>query len=200
MHIFNKIKFRVQAAIVQLIKHKTEVEFSVESPKKPEHGDIATNAAMVITKMIGKKPVEIAQDLVDILKQDEILSTLVRDFTVVSPGFINMHIKNDVLYNFLDNLNINGANTFKEDINIGNGKKINLEFVSANPTGPMHIGHSRSAIYGDITCKLLRKCGFNVTAEYYINDAGVQIDKLVESLYVRYLQLKGESIDLPEGG
>jgi arginyl-tRNA synthetase len=200
MHIFNKIKSRVYRAIEQLIKHKTEVEFSVESPKNPEHGDISTNAGMIIQKMIGKKPVEIAQDLVDILKQDEILSTLVRDFAVVSPGFINMRIKNDVLYNFLENLNVNGANIFKEDINIGNGKKINLEFVSANPTGPMHIGHARSAIYGDITCKLLRKCGFKVTAEYYINDAGAQIDKLVESLYVRYLQLKGEKIELPEGG
>ncbi len=198
MHIFNRIKCRVQIAIEQLIKYQTEVEFSVESPKKPEYGDIATNAAMVITKMIAKKPVEIAQDLVEILKQDDVLNSLVRCFSVVAPGFINLYLKNDVLYNFLENLNDNGINTFEEDINIGNGKKINLEFVSTNPTGPMHIGHARSAIYGDITCKLLRKCGFDVTTEYYINDAGAQIDKLVESLYVRYLQLKGEDIDLTQ--
>lgn len=200
MHIFNQIKSRIYRAIEQLIKYETEIEFSVESPKNPEYGDIATNAAMVIQKMVGKKPMEIAQDLVEILKHDEILSTLITDFNVVTPGFINMHIKNAALYSFLDNLNNNGTKIFEQDINIGNGKKINLEFVSTNPTGPMHIGHARSAIYGDILCKLLRKCGFTVTAEYYINDAGAQIDKLVESLYVRYLQLKGDDIEMIEGG
>lgn len=197
MHIFNKIKSRVKEAIETLIKHKTAIEFSVESPKNRQHGDIATNAAMVIQKMFGIKPVEIAQLLVDILNQDEILMTLVKDFSIVAPGFINMHLKNEVFYNFLENINENGVESLEDDINIGNGKKINLEFVSANPTGPMHIGHARSAIYGDITCKLLKKCGFNVTAEYYINDAGSQIDKLVESLHIRYRQLKGEKIDFP---
>lgn len=200
MDIFKQIRIRITAAIDHLIRDKKEVDFSVEPPKNSEYGDISTNAAMVITKILGKKPLETAEALVTILKQDEILMTLVKEFSIANPGFINMHLKNSILYDFLDRLNTSGAAIFEQDINIGVGKKINLEFVSTNPTGPMHIGHARSAIYGDIICKLLRKCGFDVTTEYYINDAGAQIDKLVESLYIRYLQLKGENIEITDGG
>lgn len=199
MYIFNIIKSRIQSAIEKLTKEGALLEFSVERPKNVEHGNISTNGAMVIAKPLGKKPLEVAEDLVEILKQDDAAIDLIESFSVVAPGFINIFLKKAVLYNFTEKLASEGEEAIDRDINIGNGIKINLEFVSANPTGPMHIGHARSAIYGDVTSRLLRKCKFDVTTEYYINDAGSQIDKLVQSLYIRYKQLQGEQMDLPEG-
>ena len=199
MHIFNIVKSRVKLATKDLIGHNNDIEISVESPKNPSHGDIATNAAMTLTKLLGKPPLEIAERLVEILKQDGDLMEYVERFDVASPGFINISLKKSCLFKFLAELNNKGFKALDDDIRIGNDRKINIEFVSANPTGPMHIGHARSAIYGDIICRLLRKCGFNVTSEFYINDAGAQIDKLVGSLYIRYRQLLGDDIEIPEG-
>ncbi len=199
MHIFNIVKNRIKSATKELLGHVNNIEISVESPKNKSHGDIATNAAMVLTKPLGKKPLEVAEKLVSILKKDNQLLEYVESFDVVEPGFINISLKKSCLFKFLLELNNEGLKAFDDDIRIGNNRKINIEFGSPNPTGPMHIGHARGAIYGDITCRLLRKCGFNVTAEYYINDAGAQIDKLVGSLYIRYRQLLGDEIEIPEG-
>jgi arginyl-tRNA synthetase len=199
MHIFNQIKTRIAIAIEELIQDKKEIEFSVEPPKNQEYGDIATNASMVIAKSISKKPLDIAEELIDILKRDNTLMEFVEKFTIANPGFINMYLKNEILYYFLNNLNNSGPTIFDKEINIGLDTKINLEFVSANPTGPMHIGNARSAIYGNVVSRLLKKCGFDITTEYYINDGGSQTDKLIETLYIRYRQLQGESIELPEG-
>jgi arginyl-tRNA synthetase len=197
MHIFNIVKNRINLAIQKISGRVLEI--AVEPPKSKEYGDIATNAAMVLTRALGAKPMDIATKLVEILESDQEFTHYVEKVGIVAPGFINMHLKKSSLYEFLSDLNQNGADAFNEDLKIGNNKKINIEFVSANPTGPMHIGHARSAIYGDVTCRLLKKCGFNVTAEYYINDAGAQIDTLIESLYIRYRQLLGDDIEIPEG-
>ncbi len=197
MHIFNIVKNRINLAIQKITRQVLEI--AVEPPKSREYGDIATNAAMVLTRALGSKPMDIATKLVEILESDQEFTHYVEKVGIVAPGFINMHLKKSSLYEFLSDLNQNGADAFNEDLKIGNNNKINIEFVSANPTGPMHIGHARSAIYGDVTCRLLKKCGFNVTAEYYINDAGAQIDTLIESLYIRYRQFLGDDIAIPEG-
>lgn len=197
MHIFNIVKDRINLAIQRITQQRFEI--AVEPPKSKEYGDIATNAAMVLTRALKSKPMDTAIKLVELLENDSELMTYVEKIAIVEPGFINMHLKESSLVDFLEDLNQKGLKAFDEDIQIGNKKKINIEFVSANPTGPMHIGHARSAIYGDVTCRLLKKCGFDVTAEYYINDAGAQIDTLVESLYIRYRQLLGDDIAIPEG-
>jgi arginyl-tRNA synthetase len=199
MHIFNIVKSRVKSVIKDLVGHNNDIEIAVESPKNPSHGDIAINAAMVLTKLLRQTPMVIAEKLVGDLKQDNNLMEYVESFDIAAPGFINIFLKKSSLFKFLSEVNNKGLQAFDDDIRIGNDRKINIEFVSANPTGPMHIGHARSAIYGDIICRLLRKCGFNVTAEFYINDAGAQIDKLVGSLYIRYRQLLGDDIEIPEG-
>lgn len=197
MHIFNVVKNRINLAIQKITRQVLEI--AVEPPKSREYGDIATNAAMVLTRALGAKPMDIATKLVEILEGDSEFTHYVEKVGIVAPGFINMHLKKSSLDEFLNDLNENGVAAFDEDLKIGNNRKINIEFVSANPTGPMHIGHARSAIYGDVTCRLLKKCGFDVTAEYYINDAGAQVDTLVESLYIRYRQLLGDDIEIPEG-
>ena len=170
MHIFNIVKNRINLAIQKISGRVLEI--AVEPPKSREYGDIATNAAMVLTRALGAKPMDIATKLVELLQGDSEFMSYVEKVGIVAPGFINMHLKKSSLYEFLSDLNYNGVEAFNEDLKIGNNKKINIEFVSANPTGPMHIGHARSAIYGDVTCRLLKKCDFDVTAEYYINDAG----------------------------
>lgn len=200
MNIFNVVSARINLALKELLADHSEIRFSVERPANAAHGDLATNAAMTLTKLLGQRPQEIAANLVRILQKDIVIVDLIERFTVAAPGFINFHLKKEVLHSFLKELNLKGLQAFNDDINIGRGKKINIEFVSANPTGPMHIGHARSAIYGDITCRLLKQCGFDVTSEYYINDAGMQVEKLLDSLYARYRQLCGENLELPVGG
>lgn len=197
MYIFNLVRNRINLAIEGITQQRFEI--AVESPKSREYGDIATNAAMVLTKALGSKPIDIAKRLVELLEKDSEFMTYVEKIGIVEPGFINMYLKRSSLAAFLKDLNQKDLKAFDEDLQIGNNKKINIEFVSTNPTGPMHVGHARSAIYGDVICRLLKKCGFDVTAEYYINDAGAQIDTLIESLYIRYRQLLGDDIEIPEG-
>lgn len=194
MHVFHQIKERINTCLQTLCESFPEI--SVEPPKNPSHGDIATNAAMVIAKNLGKKPIEIASELIALFKQDIEISNYVKEFSIAAPGFINMFLNKNVLHAFLSDLNKSGLQTFDSNLNIGKNKKVNIEFASPNPTGPMHIGHARGAIYGDVLCRLFKKCGFEVTAEYYVNDAGSQIDTLVKSLYIRYKQLLGEKIEL----
>ncbi len=201
MHIFKLIKEKIVEIAANLLKNhdinSNSPIFSVEVPKNPEHGDIATNIAMVLSKQLQQKPIDIAKYFISTLCAD--MSDYIQKAEVAVPGFINLKLKHDVLHNFLLQLNENGTGIYDPEWNIGNNEKVNIEFVSANPTGPMHIGHARGAIYGDTLCRLMRRCGFNVTAEYYINDAGTQINILAESLYIRYRQLLGENIEIPEG-
>jgi arginyl-tRNA synthetase len=166
----------------------------VEAPRDPAHGDLATNAAMVLAKPLGMKPRDLAEQLVARLNDDpEIVET-----TVAGPGFINMRVApavwHRVLASILDLGLRFGAQTRSP------APKVNVEYVSANPTGPMHVGHIRGAVVGDALANLLEFAGGEVVKEYYINDAGSQIDTLARSAYLRYRETLGEDIgEIPAG-
>ena len=163
-------------------------------PKDAAHGDIATNAAMVIAAQVGKNPKEIAAHLVEHIKALE----SVEKAEIAGPGFINLTLAPSVWQQQVGVMLEYGRGYGNSTM--GAGKKVNVEFVSANPTGPMHVGHGRGAVVGDALAMLLLKAGYNVTKEYYINDAGAQVDKLADSAFLRYREACGEVIGaFPEG-
>ncbi len=167
---------------------------TAEPPRDPAHGDIATNAAMVLAKAASKKPRDIAEPLLQRLKANPD----VVDGAVAGPGFINLKITDAFWRARLGECL--GAGIGYGDSPVGGGRKINVEYVSANPTGPLHVAHARGAVVGDALANLLHKAGFAVTKEYYINDAGAQVDKLGQSTYLRYKEALGEAIGaIPEG-
>jgi arginyl-tRNA synthetase len=166
----------------------------VEPPRDAEHGDMATNAAMVLAKDAGKKPRELADAISDRLRADALIDKV----EVAGPGFINLTLKPaawvDALRTVLRAGKQYGHST------IGSGTKVNVEYVSANPTGPMHVGHCRGAVFGDALANLLIAAGYDVTREYYINDAGAQIEALTQTGFLRYREALGENIgEIPEG-
>jgi len=167
---------------------------TAEPPRDPAHGDIATNAAMVLAKAARKKPRDIAEALLVRLKANPD----VVDGTVAGPGFINLKLRDGFWRERLrDCLK---AGLAYGDSQMGAGQKVNVEYVSANPTGPLHVAHARGAVVGDALANLLLKAGYAVTKEYYINDAGAQVDTLGRSTYLRYKEALGEKIgDIPEG-
>jgi arginyl-tRNA synthetase len=166
----------------------------VEPPRDPAHGDMATNAAMVLAKEAGRKPRELARAIADALAADD----LVQKVEVAGPGFINLTLKASAWTAALRAAILAGVDFGKSQI--GHAAKVNVEYVSANPTGPMHIGHCRGAVFGDALANLLAFSGFAVTREYYINDAGAQVDVLARSAYLRYREALGEDIgEIPEG-
>ena len=167
---------------------------TIEPPRDPSHGDMATNVAMVLAKDAGRKPRELAEAVAAKLRADE----LVAKVDVAGPGFINLTLKPAAWIDALRNAVKAGAHYGKSDI--GGGVPINVEYVSANPTGPMHVGHCRGAVFGDALASLLASTGFKVTREYYINDAGAQVDVLARSAFLRYREALGEEIGaIPEG-
>jgi len=167
---------------------------TVEPPRDPAHGDMATNVAMVLAKEAGKKPRELAEAFAGKLLIDE----LVAKIDVAGPGFINLTLKPSAWIGVLRNAVQLGADFGKNDL--GRGAMINVEYVSANPTGPMHVGHGRGAVFGDALANLLDFVGFEVAREYYVNDAGAQVDQLARSAYLRYRGALGQEIGtIPEG-
>lgn len=168
-------------------------DIMIEKPKEKSHGDFATNIAMELTRKLKKNPQEIAQS---ILSSVDLSNTFIEKVEVAGPGFINFFFKKDWLYKVVDVILSEGDDYGK--VNIGNSKKVMVEFVSANPTGPMHMGNARGGALGDCLANLLKWAGYNVTKEFYVNDAGNQIEKFGQSLEIRYRQLKGENIELPE--
>lgn len=167
---------------------------TAEPPRDASHGDIATNAAMVIAKNAGKMPRELAEMIAGKLEGVEEVESV----EVAGPGFINMKLHKDVWQKAVLDVLEEGRGYGNSDL--GKGQKVNVEYVSANPTGPMHIGHARGAVYGDALAMLLLKSGFDVTKEYYINDAGNQTNVLGRSAYLRYREALGEDIgEIPEG-
>ena len=167
---------------------------TVEPPRDPAHGDIATNAAMVQAKDAGRKPRELAEAIADKLRAD----ALVGKVDVAGPGFINLTLKPAAWIAALRGAVQLGARYGVSDS--GGGVAVNVEYVSANPTGPMHVGHGRGAVFGDALSNLLAFAGFTVTREYYVNDAGAQVDVLARSAYLRYREALGEDIGtIPEG-
>ncbi|MGB9367214.1 MAG: arginine--tRNA ligase [Xanthobacteraceae bacterium] len=164
----------------------------VEPPRAPTHGDMATNVAMVLAKEAGKKPRELAELVAEKLRADELIAKV----DVAGPGFINLALKPEAWFDTL-----RAAVSAGTDYGRGTSDrhKVNVEYVSANPTGPMHVGHCRGAVFGDALANLLEFAGLDVTREYYINDAGAQVDVLARSAYLRYREALGEAITIPEG-
>ena len=167
---------------------------TVEPPRDASHGDMATNAAMVFAKDAGKKPRELAEKYAEALRGDDLLAKL----EIAGPGFINLTLKPAAWTEELREAVRLGSQYGKSDI--GRGAAVNVEYVSANPTGPMHVGHGRGAVFGDALANLLEFAGFKVTREYYVNDAGAQVDVLARSAYLRYREALGEDAGaIPDG-
>ncbi len=167
---------------------------AVETPRDPTHGDLATNAALVLAKAARMKPRDIADKLVAKLKADP----RVTKAEAAGPGFINITLDVALWHQQIVSILQEGAGYGR--LNAGQGGAVNVEYVSANPTGPMHVGHCRNAVVGDAIANLLAFAGYDVTREYYINDAGGQVDTLARSAHLRYREALGETIgDIPEG-
>jgi arginyl-tRNA synthetase len=167
---------------------------TVERPKQREHGDYATNIALQLAKPAGKPPREVAS----ILKTELEREPGIREVEVAGPGFLNLRLAEDALGELARTIVVRGDAYGRSDA--GGKAKVNLEFVSANPTGPMHVGHARWAAAGDALGRLFEATGYDVTREFYVNDAGAQTDKLAISLYVRALQASGHDVTFPDDG
>jgi len=166
----------------------------VEPPRDPSHGDITTNAAMVLAKPVGKSPHEIAGVIAAQLEKNADISGV----EIARPGFINMRLDQSYWMKVLAAV-LSTGETFGQS-KLGDNLPVNVEYVSANPTGPLHVGHCRGAVFGDALSALLEQTGYNVTREYYINDAGGQIDVLANSAFLRYREALGEEIgNIPDG-
>ncbi|WP_299042273.1 arginine--tRNA ligase [uncultured Tateyamaria sp.] len=166
---------------------------TVEPPRDAAHGDMATNAAMVLAKPAKMKPRDIADVLARRLAEDERITSA----EVAGPGFLNLRLTPVVWHKVIGQVLSNGTDFGRSDL--GAGKKVNVEYVSANPTGPLHVGHTRGAVFGDALASLLDYAGYDVTREYYINDGGAQVDVLARSVYLRYLEAHGQDVAFEDG-
>lgn len=166
---------------------------AVEPPRDTAHGDMATNAAMVLAKPAGMKPREIAEALAARLLDDPRIEVA----EVAGPGFLNLRLSVATWQGVIADVLADGAGYGRSDM--GAGQKVNVEYVSANPTGPLHVGHTRGAVFGDALASLLDFAGHEVTREYYINDGGAQVDVLARSVYLRYLEAHGQEVAFEDG-
>ena len=171
-----------------------DINIVIEVPSKKENGDYSTNIALTLTKILHKNPIDIAEDIVNNIDKSDIIE----EIKIASPGFINFYLKKEYLLSYIDKINEN--NRHYGENNLGKNKKINIEFVSANPTGILHIGHGRGATYGDNLARIMSTCGYDVTKEYYVNDAGNQMNNLGISIKERYKELCGLPCNIPENG
>src|SRR6202040_1507131 len=199
-HLFANVLARVHAVCGALAADggwSASIDLSrvvVEPPRDTAHGDMATNAAMVLARDAKAKPRDLAEQIAARLRADDLIASV----DVAGPGFINLTLKASVWSDALRTVLREGDGYGRSGI--GAAEKVDVEYVSANPTGPMHVGHCRGAVFGDALCSLLQFAGYDVTREYYINDAGAQVDVLARSAYLRYLEALGDNIgDIPEG-
>ncbi|MDB6181898.1 arginine--tRNA ligase [Paracoccus fistulariae] len=198
MNIFTDIRGLVVKALDQMVAAGELPQgldygnVAVEPPRDPAHGDMATNAAMVLAKPAQMKPRDIADRLAARLTDDRILAA-----EVAGPGFLNLRLSPAVWYEIIGTALQQGRDFGRSDM--GNKARVNVEFVSANPTGPMHVGHVRGAVFGDALASLLDFAGYDVTREYYINDGGAQVDVLARSAYERYREANGLEPQIAEG-
>jgi arginyl-tRNA synthetase len=171
-----------------------ETPFSVDAPRDPRHGDFAVNAAMVLAKAAGKPPRELAQAIVDAVRAVD-AGREIASLEIAGPGFVNVRVAADVWLRALERAVALGKAYGRTEV--GKGKRVIVEYVSANPTGPMHVGHGRNAVVGDGVQSLLRWAGFEVTREYYVNDYGAQVQTLARSVHLRYQELFGRQVTMP---
>ncbi len=199
MNLFSDIRSLVLSSLEILKDSGTlpeSLNFSnvtVEPPRDSLHGDMSTNAAMVLAKPAGVNPRVIAETLAELLMLDE----RVVSADVAGPGFLNLRLAPEFWTSVIPVALAAGTNFGRSDI--GEGLKVNVEYVSANPTGPLHVGHTRGAVFGDALASLLDFAGFDVTREYYINDGGAQVDVLARSAYLRYLEANGQEVEFVDG-
>jgi arginyl-tRNA synthetase len=194
-HLFAQVLARVHAVCAAELGSGADVSrVVVEPPKDPTHGDMATNAAMVLAKEAKAKPRDLAEKIAERLRADDLVASV----DVAGPGFINLTLKPTAWADALRSVLREGSAYGQSAL--GAGEKVNVEYVSANPTGPMHVGHCRGAVFGDALASLLQLTGHDVTREYYVNDAGAQVDVLARSAFMRYREALGEHIgEIPEG-
>jgi arginyl-tRNA synthetase len=199
MNLFSDIKNLVKQSVKNMVLAgdlPAGLELSlitVEPPRDASHGDMATNAAMVLAKPAGQTPGVIADKLATLLEKD----IRIVEAWVAGPGFINLRLDDKVLQALVVSILNMGTNFGRA--NFGTDIKVNVEFVSANPTGPMHVGHVRGAVFGDTLARLLSFVGYEVTREYYINDGGAQVDVLARSAFQRYRQAYGHEPQISDG-
>ena len=198
MDIINILRDKILNIVSELVEDKNFKQpininnIVVERPKRQNQGDFSTNAAMVLGKALSYNP----RDLGEIIIFKLVDAELINNVSLDGPGFLNITINPKIWDRLIVEI---VTNTHKYgQISFGSGKKVNLEFVSANPTGPLHLGHVRGAVFGDVLSRLLEFVGFKVTREYYVNDGGAQIGILVRTIYFRYLEKLGECIELTE--
>ena len=194
-NVFAETLERVCSAVSAVLPPGIDLSrIQVEPPRDPSHGEIATNAAMALAKDVRRNPRELADAIAAQLRTD----VTVASAEIAGPGFINLRLKPEVWAQELRRAVAAGDEYGRSDI--GGGEPVNVEYVSANPTGPMHVGHCRGAVFGDALANLLDFTGYKVTREYYINDAGAQVDALARSAFLRYREALGEDIgEIPEG-
>ena len=193
----NKVRKLLSGAVAALVGDSvlpkdTSLEVQVERSRKPGHGDFASNVALVLAGPAGLQPRELAEQLRTRLPA----SSLVERTEVAGPGFINIFLAADACWRLPDQIRTQGVRFGTSDV--GAGQRLMVEFVSANPTGPLHVGHGRGAAYGDALARVLRAAGYETSSEYYINDAGRQMDILALSVWLRYLELAGETLTFPD--
>jgi arginyl-tRNA synthetase len=200
MDVFAGFQGRVLAAVQQLkhdgvVPHDAGIDgITLEPPKDASHGDLATNAAMVLAKAAGQPPRKLAERLAPLIAVDAHIDKV----EIAGPGFINLTLAHAFWPSVLRMVLAQGESYGRSAI--GKGEAVNVEYVSANPTGPMHVGHCRGAVFGDALANLLSFAGFAVTREYYVNDAGAQVDALARSVFLRYREALGEDTGgIPEG-
>ncbi|MGX9350199.1 arginine--tRNA ligase [Shimia sp. W99] len=199
MNLFTEMRALVIGALERMQAEGTlpaELDFTnvaVEPPRDAAHGDMATNAAMVLAKPAKTKPRDIAQNLASILAGDARITSA----EVAGPGFINLRLAPELWQGLVKAALEEGIDFGRSTM--GQGKRVNVEYVSANPTGPLHVGHTRGAVFGDALASLLDFVGFDVTREYYINDGGAQVDVLARSVYLRYLEAHGQEVAFEDG-
>jgi arginyl-tRNA synthetase len=201
LHLFADVLARVHAICARLAAEgnwPAGIDYSrvvVEPPRDSSHGDMATNAAMVLAKEAKAKPRDLAEAIAARLRADELIDSV----DVAGPGFINLTLKKEAWAEELRTV-LREGEAYGRIAPVARAAKVNVEYVSANPTGPMHVGHCRGAVFGDALCSLMQFAGRDVTREYYINDAGAQVDVLARSAFLRYREALGEDIGaIPEG-
>ena len=199
MNLFADIRVQVIDALDAMVKAGQLPDglsfdnVAVEPPRDASHGDMATNAAMVLAKPAKMKPRDIADILAPVLLNDARITAA----DVAGPGFLNLRLAPSVWQGVVAEALKAGTDFGRSEM--GQGKKVIVEYVSANPTGPLHVGHTRGAVFGDALASLLDFAGHNVTREYYLNDGGGQVDVLARSVYLRYLEAHGQEVAFPEG-
>ena len=195
MNIFHAYKKKIDVVLEDMLPQGSDFSrVKVEPPKEESHGDMATNAAMVLSKAAGKNPRQLGETMAEKLRA----LPGIREVSVAGPGFVNFRLADTEWLSVVSEILLTG--TAYGDSKMGKGEKVNIEYVSVNPTGPMHAGHVRGAVIGDTLASLLKKAGFDVTREYYFNDAGTQVDVLARTTYLRYREALGEDIGaIPDG-